>query len=628
MLGRLGGVVLPIAIVGGVFLWPVASGAQRYPAGFDTTKYIYRANAVAADGIDALDEIAPPALRLGTNPERPGHPVIVSLTGSVLDMDTLEFATVTPAVMAVAIALSAGAFAVVLLRQPWWAFPLFAIATGASILVARTAVGSADNMIIDSIVLGLFVCSLAFADRQPGYAGALVLVAGATLVHWSFTLFALALLGGVGVVFLVPSLRHTRNGGSWGETPALRLGAVVGGGVAVGTASMFVAPALPQKIPWVEAERIELKNALRLPALRLPVWAVAATAGAAVSLSATDNRRRMTSVLLIGWSATVLLAAVLFRMGWNVPPYRYATFALALPILATLFVTTLGTLIARRLPILGTFVGVSLAVAAVAWATSWSVDYWRSQPSIPEEQFDQSLAAGRYLGSTGEDRPVVYITSLPQIVFPDHMLRAGVPPSFVDDVYVFPGTLREVGFLQENPGEELLTPGPNRRSQAARELIADVFARDPIVLFLSAFNEGRRAPPSPEVQPGVFVVQGPSGVTEPAASAGTNDDVVDALALAALLAVVGIGWSVALAPGDLLARAGLAMSFGLAVLALVGTVAGRLGLPLRGTSGMALVITIALGGWVVKAFDHLRARPGRHRQARSVQGAPRTAVDA
>ena len=628
MLGGLGAVVLPIAIVGGLFLWPVASGAQRYPAGFDTTKYIYRANAVAADGIDALDEIAPPALRLGTNPERPGHPVIVSLTGSVLDMDTLEFATVTPAVMAVAIALSAGAFAVVLLRQPWWAFPLFAIATGASILVARTAVGSADNMIIDSIVLGLFVCSLAFADRQPGYAGALVLVAGATLVHWSFTLFALALLGGVGVVFLVPSLRHTRNGGSWWETPALRLGAVVGGGVAVGTASMFVAPALPQKIPWVEAERIELKNALRLPALRLPVWAVAATAGAAVSLSATDTLRRMTSVLLIGWSATVLLAAVLFRMGWNVPPYRYATFALALPILATLFVTTLGTLIARRLPILGTFVGVSLAVAAVAWATSWSVDYWRSQPSIPEEQFDQSLAAGRYLGSTGEDRPVVYITSLPQIVFPDHMLRAGVPPSFVDDVYVFPGTLREVGFLQENPGEELLTPGPNRRSQAARELIADVFARDPIVLFLSAFNEGRRAPPSPEVQPGVFVVQGTSGVTEPAASAGTNDVVVDALALAALLAVVGIGWSVALAPGDLLARAGLAMSFGLAVLALVGTVAGRLGLPLRGTSGMALVITIALGGWVVKAFDHLRARPGRHRQARSVQGAPRTAVDA
>jgi hypothetical protein len=617
MLGRLGCVVLPIAIVGGLFLWPVASGAQRYPAGFDTTKYIYRANAVAADGIDSLDDIAPPTLRLGTNPERPGHPVIVSLTGSFLDMDTLEFATVSPAVMAVAIALSAGAFAVVLLRQPWWAFPLFAVATGASILVARTAVGSVDNMIIDSIVLGLFVCSLAFADRQTGFVGALVLVAGATLVHWSFTLLALALLGGVGVVFVVPSRRHARSGGSWWETPSLRLAAIVGGSVAVGTASMFVAPALPRKIPWVEAERIELKNALRLPALRLPVWAVAATAGAAVSLSAKDNRRRMTSVLLIGWGATVVVATLLFRMGWNVPPYRYATFALALPILATLFVTTLGTLIARRLPIFGTVVGVSLAVAAVVWATSWSVDYWQSQPSIPEEQFDQSLAAGRYLASTGEERPVVYITSLAQIVFPDHMLRAGVPPSFVDDVYVFPGTLRELRFLQENPGEELLNPGANRRSQTARELIADVFVRDPIVLFLSAFNEGRRAPPSPEVQPGVFVVQGSSGVIEPAATPGTSDVVVEALALAALLAAVGIGWSVALAPGDLLARAGLAMAFGLAVLALVGTVAGRLGLPLRGPSGTALVIAAALGGWVVKALGHLRTSSGRHRQARS-----------
>jgi hypothetical protein len=258
-----------------------------------------------------------------------------------------------------------------------------------------------------------------------------------------------------------------------------------------------------------------------------------------------------------------------------------------------------------------------LAIAAVVLATSWSFDYWRSQPSIPEEQFDQSLAAGRYLASTGEERPVVYITSLPQIVFPDHMLRAGVPPSFVDDVYVFPGTLRELRFLQENPGEELLNPGANRRSQTARELIADVFVRDPIVLFLSAFNEGRRAPPSPEVQPGVFVVQGPSGVIEPAATPETSDVVVEALVLAALLAVVGIGWSVALAPGDLLARAGLAMSFGLAVLALVGTVAGKLGLQLRGASGTALVIAAALGGWVVKGSGYLRTGSGRHRRTQS-----------
>ena len=138
------------------------------------------------------------------------------------------------------------------------------------------------------------------------------------------------------------------------------------------------------------------------------------------------------------------------------------------------------------------------------------------------------------------------------------------------------------------------------------------------MLFLSAFNEGRRAPPSPEVQPGVFVVQGPSGVIEPAATLGTSDVVVDALALAALLAAVGIGWSVALAPGDLLARAGLAMAFGLALLAVVGTVAGRLGLPLRGASGTALVIATALGGWVVKASGHLlRTSSGRHRQAPS-----------
>jgi hypothetical protein len=618
MLGRLSAVLLPIIVVGGLFLWPIASGARRYPSGYDTTKYIFRANAVAAYGIDSLENITPPSLRLGTNPERPGHPVIASLTGSVLDMDPLGFAMVTPAVMAVAIALSAGAFAVVLLRQPGWAFPLFAIATGASVMVAVTAVGGADNLIVDSFVLGLFVCSLAFADRQTGYAGALLLSAGATLVHWSFAVLALALLGFVAVVFVGPSLRHTRNGGSSWETPALRLAAVIGGSVVVGTASMFVAPSLPHKIPRVEPEKIQRKNALRLPPLRLPAWAVASTTGAAASLFGADQRRRMTTVLLIGWGATPIAAALLFRAGSNMPPYRFAAFALALPILATLLVTTLVRLIAHRMSVLGVLAGVSLVVAPVAWATSWSVDYWRNQPSIPEEQFDQSLAAGRYLTSIGEERPVVYISSLQQITLPDHVIRAGVPPSFVDDVYVFPGTLRELRFLQEDPEGELLDPALSRRSLAARELVADVLVQEPIVLFLSAFNEERPVPPGLlEVQPGVSIVQGPYSVVEPAASPRASDIVVDAFTLAALLAVVGIGWSVALAPGNLLARAGLAMAFGLAVLAVAGTVASRLGLPLHGGSGMALVIAAALGGWVVKASGLLRESSGWHRPARS-----------
>jgi hypothetical protein len=133
-----------------------------------------------------------------------------------------------------------------------------------------------------------------------------------------------------------------------------------------------------------------------------------------------------------------------------------------------------------------------------------------------------------------------------------------------------------------------------------------VLVEEPIVLFLSAYNEGQPAPPGPEVQPGVFVVQGPSRVVASAASARTGDIVIDAFALAALLAMVGIGWSVALAPGNLLARTGLAMAFGSAALAVAGTVAGRLGVPLQGASGTALVLAVAVGGWVVKFSGHRR----------------------
>jgi hypothetical protein len=601
--------LIPIAIVGALFLWPLVSGARRYPPGFDTTKYIFRANAVAADGLDSLDDITPPSLRLGTNPDRPGYPVIASLAGSVLGVDAVGFAMVTPAVMAVAVALGAGAFAVVLLRQPGWAFPLFAIGTGASILVARTAIGSADNLIVDSIVFALFACAIGFADRLPGFAGALLLSAGATLVHWNFAVIALALLGGVAVVFAIPSLLQVRDGRSWWETPAPRLAAVIGGSVAVGAASLLVAPAPPQKLPKVPIAKIELKNAKRLPGLRLPVWAAASTAGGVVAWFSADHRRRMTTVLLIGWGATPIAATLLFRAGENVPPYRFATFALALPMLATLLVTSPGTLVAGRRPVLGVLIGITLGGASVAWATAWTADYWWNQPSIPEDQFDQSLTAGRYLASIGEERPVVFITSLPKITLPDHLIRGGVPPSFVDDVYLFPGSLEELRILQEDPEAEVLSPTFNRRGLAARALVADLLAEEPIVLFLSAFNVDAPVPKGLEVQPGVLVVEGPPPIgVEPPAPPRRVGIVLDALALASLLMLVGVGWSAALAPGGLLTQGGLAMAFGLAVLAVGGTVADRLGLPLRGAPATGLVVALALGGWVVMVAGHLRRR--------------------
>ena len=59
------------------------------------------------------------------------------------------------------------------------------------------------------------------------------------------------------------------------------------------------------------------------------------------------------------------------------------------------------------------------------------------------------------------------------------------------------------------------------------------------------------------------------------------------------------------------------MAFGLAALALVGTIAGRLGLPLRGAPGTALVVATALGGWIVKASGHFRSRPAERRGAGS-----------
>src|SRR5207244_9604777 len=64
-------------VVAGLFLSLYTSHHYAFPVGYDTPKYIWRANLVEAQGPQALANSAQPPLHV--NADRPGYPLLVAL---------------------------------------------------------------------------------------------------------------------------------------------------------------------------------------------------------------------------------------------------------------------------------------------------------------------------------------------------------------------------------------------------------------------------------------------------------------------------------------------------------------------------------------------------------------------
>jgi hypothetical protein len=172
--------------------------------------------------------------------------------------------------------------------------------------------------------------------------------------------------------------------------------------------------------------------------------------------------------------------------------------------------------------------------------------------------------------------------------------------------------------LAERPTVGTGEPGFERKSLRAWRIVQRLLPRDPVILRLTTFARGK-APTDdwPRIAPGVQLVRGPSpagtldvpAVERPEAAwlAGA------AIALVAIAAAVGSGWSAALVHADGLARALMAPSFGLAMLVLVGVAADRLGLVPAGGAAIGTTLAAAVAGWgawgVGRARDRRRRRP-------------------
>src|SRR5437588_3021399 len=265
-------------IVAGLFLSLYTSHHYAFPVGYDTPKYIWRANLVEAQGPQALANSAQPPLHV--NADRPGYPLLVALLHATTGAKPFDLTFVIPAVVAVVIALAAGAFAVRVLHEPPWSFAVYAVTVGASVNVALIAIGYADPLLASAALLAAATTAVLAASGEQTYWATVLLVAGAAIVHWNFAVFFLLILIGLAVLLVPESIEARRTGLGVFATPAGRLGAAVGGSALAGVAALLLGPAAP-KGPSLGAPEFTDKIHRDVPQYRFWATGPAAAVGAA-----------------------------------------------------------------------------------------------------------------------------------------------------------------------------------------------------------------------------------------------------------------------------------------------------------------------------------------------------------
>jgi hypothetical protein len=604
--------LVPTVVIGGMYLWPFLTGHSLLPFGYDTPKYVWRANLVADRGLHALLGAAPEGF--GVNADRPGYPVIAALARAVLGVTPLRLAFVLAAVMSVSIGLAAGAFAVRSLREPLWAFPIYAVAVGASVNVARTAVGYTDNLMFDAVAVAAAMLVIVIVQGRGGIAAGIVLLAGGTLVHWNFALLFALIVGALAALLLPASYRQWRNGDGLLATPSIRLGILVGGSAAAGAVALAAGPSLPYKVPHLSLRVIARKYTTFITPYRLPILGPVAALGIPALWWPKDQARRRALLLAVLWAGVGVGGIVALRvLHMAVPAYRFLGFALGIPILGAAAIAGLARLTSSRGGWAGVAVAVVLSTAALAFSASLAYDEWSSHdPSMSPEELGQVTMAGRYMETVGGTAPVVFVVSRQSVALVDHIVRSALPGDQITRALIYLGDTKNLlagqPTLKQDTGSKF-----NGASLKSWPAVEAALPQQPMILFLSTLNPYVEPPDGFALESGVLVVRGP----QPAAPIVPSDliespsaPVLVATALAVLLffAGAGLGWTASLVPTGWLERVAVAPAFGIASLSLVGVAADRLGLRLLGPTGIALWVVAAALGWSPIAVRWIRAR--------------------
>jgi hypothetical protein len=568
---------------------------ERPAISFDTPYYVWRTRLVAARGVGPLTTL-PDAVT--PNPDRPGFPVLGSVVGAVTGTDAFTFAIAIRAMAAVAIGLAAGAMAVTALGHPPWALAIFVLALGTSAAVTGTAIGSLENMVADVPLMALAgVVPLALHGRRS--LGAIFLLfTGAALIHWVFaTLFLVLTLVVAAASRLLARDRAVRAGGPVGTGRVWRL---VGVTVAAIAGAALLLPALPHGLPPTTGQK---GNLLRLAIYELPFLLPVAALGAVLSFRKATSTARTTVVLLSLWAASVP-AAILVSWALPIPLkiFRVAAFALGVPALVAAGLVALVRIGRERLGVIGAAAGVGLTLLLLAIAMPAETGPFNDRAGAHlAQRLDQARAAGRYLGSTGDGRAVVFVVGGRVGVF-DRVVRSAVPARMIEDTHVYVGALDALlrGMPTSDPSRPKLSAESAAWWKRAWRDPASVLRRDPIVIGIEsspgADDGGIR------LGPGLRILRGPP----PAAAFSPPGPIhlswprllVTVAATLAVVCAAGYGWTRSLLDVGSATALGFAPALGIAVLVILGAAAARFGSSLGSGVGIAVVSMGVVAGWL------------------------------
>jgi hypothetical protein len=649
------------AVAGFYFLLYPAKGYPM-PIGWDTPRYLDQTNIVAVHGLSGVPARLPPPGK--TLASRAAFPVIVLSLSSLFTASTFKLAQTVPLAAATATALAAAAFVSACLRRREWEFAAVALVIGLSPQLIRLVAPETytDNLFLTALAFAALVPTLfAVRDGRGSLAAVLLLGAGA-LAHLLFFGALMAVLALVAAAYLPASWRARRveRTGAW-DTPAGRLGLVVGGAAGMAAVGMFGLLRKAPDTPFLSPGELDKKLREDIPLYLYPVTAPLAALGAAfvglaaglgprppkrsspgvASPGATDRfGARFLLTVLGAWVAVVLAGLALFGIfGANVPPHRFLAMLLPLPILAALGILGLARWVsslegaARRS--LSRRAAAAVIVAGLGGLAILGYrDYYVTLPSkrgvewIEFHKIEETTNAVAYLDAMGipSDRPVVFVVDdfgvnpLSDIPEKAYIVRSALPADRLEHSWFYVGS--PDNYLARRPTHRDRPRTYNVNSDSFWNPLRTLLAsspRPPVALLLNSltsfYGQELSRHPGWEAAPGVIVLQGPRPATPipagipPWGLRTVPQGVFLSVGTILLLALIGLGWAVALLPAGVRSFELLALgpAFGIGFLLFAGVLVDAVGIRLTGLGGTSAVLLAGGTGWVL-GLARLRRR--------------------
>jgi hypothetical protein len=592
------GVAFAAVVLFFLIIYPLKN--YRYPTGWDSAFYVWRARSVGAEGLRQIGSVRAAMPLLGA--------VLMRATGQ----NAFTIVAVLPAVMAGILGLAAAAMVRMALRISVVWVPVIALMTWVAFGWNGMMGGHLDNVVNAAFVVCGFAAAVALVARGRGALAAAILFMAAALAVWPFYLFAMAVYGLGIVLFAWPAISARLSGRSHSLAEFWPLAAA--GAASAGFAALtFLSPppggGLGVRVggPGIKGllkERFLLR--VREPAryYAFPLAAVGAwVAGKEPAPPASRPGRRLFLSLMAAWLTGTLLAGLAQVVNVPVAGGRLLHFFFPVPILAGVCLWWAARWLARRYGKTGAMAGglAVLAVVAGFGALAWNGGADR-KPWVETKALQQVGSAGLYVHSYAADRDVVYLIDTG--LHDDgatlgrwwSITQAALPPEQLDRAHVFFGSFDEYFQGQPSSPVEGVPRVVRRAVPGAVTIIVDRYNH-------LAYEQASILPDANLVAPGLAVIGGPTVATQiappgiPVANSTARGLIWVVGLVTILLLAAGGGWAIALLPSDPIVRVGLAPGLGAAAVSLIALVWDRIGLGFGTHSGVGPLLLAGLLGW-------------------------------